>query len=169
MVALLLISAKVCVSQSPSKTSSSTQERPDLSGEWLMDSTRSNLGKEFHNYFLTIVHHGPEISFSERYWHGKSEVREELIYYTDERADIDPKMGHNDQTETRWVGNKLVHQRTGYLKLWHLVPPNSKKIYFVSLEEWSLSDDRQTLTRTITRDGGRSSKAGSKAVFSRVK
>jgi len=165
LVAFLLISAGICFSQSPPKASSSPQERPDLNGEWVMDSTLSKMGKEFHDYFLTIVHRGPEISFSEHYWNGKREVREELIYYTDERADIDPKMGHNDRTETRWVGKKLVHQRIGYIKLWFLVPPRSDKVEFASREEWSLSDDRQTLTRTITHDRGR----GSKVVFTRVK
>lgn len=168
LVAFLLIFAEVCFSQSPPKTSAAPQERPDLNGEWVMDPTRSKMGRDLHDYFLTIVHRGPEISFSEHYWHGKREVREELIYYTDKRADIDPKMGHTARTETRWVGNKLVHQRTSYMKIWILVPPHSNKVEFVSLEEWSLSDDRQTLTRTIT-GGDRDSGRRSTAVFTRVK
>lgn len=168
MVVFVLLSAGICFSQSPPKTSSAPPERPDLNGEWVMDPKRSKMGKEVHDYFLTIVHRGPEISFSERYRHGESEVREELIYYTDERADIDPRMGHTARTETRWVGNKLVHQRTSYTKIWIVVPPHSNKVEFVSLEEWSLSDDRQTLTRTIT-GGGRDSSRRSTAVFTRVK
>ncbi len=137
LVALLLISAGICFSQSPPKASSSPQERPDLNGEWVMDSTRSKMGKGVHDYFLTIVHRGPEISFSEHYWHGKREVREELIYYTDERADIDPKMGHNDRVETRWVGKKLVHQR-GFAPKVRIPPTAVGGSFRPNLQHWVL-------------------------------
>ncbi len=133
---------------------------PNLSGEWSLDPSRSNLEKEIHDYSLTVVQHGSEIHFAKRYWRRKREVKEESTYYTDGRADIDPKMGINSKLETRWRGQKLVHKATTALNL-----SQSFDHQFVTYEEWTISNDGETLTRTTTTEAG---SLLSRAVFKRV-
>ncbi|MDX6289913.1 MAG: hypothetical protein QOH42_1712 [Blastocatellia bacterium] len=153
----LLTAATVCLAQS---SKPSTKVRPDLSGTWILDGSRSNLGSDITDYVLTIVHREPEIRFSKRYKRGKREIKEESIYHTDGRPEFGPMQGSNDsQPETRWRDNKLVRKsvigpRTG--------PVNFE---FVVYEEWAISPDSQTLTRTVTSTGP--SVVKSKAVFTR--
>jgi hypothetical protein len=155
----LLIGTTVCVAQGNNQKSRD-KVRPDLSGTWVLDKSRSNLGSDITDYVLTIVHREPEIRFSKRYKRGKREIREELIYHTDGRPEFSPMQGSNDsQPETRWRDNKLVRKsvtgpRTG--------PVNFE---FVTYEEWVISPDSQTLTRTVTSTGPGLLK--SKAVFTR--
>jgi hypothetical protein len=136
---------------------------PDLSGKWVLDRTRSNLDKEIHDYSLDIIHDASEIRFSKRYWRGKHEIKEEVVVHTDGRFDVDPSLGINGQSETRWRGQNLIRKVTTSLGPANGFPVNLK---LVTLEEWTISSDRQTLTRTITRDSG---ERISKAVFSRIR
>jgi hypothetical protein len=136
---------------------------PDLSGKWVLDRTRSNLDKEIHDYSLDVIHDASEIRFSKKYWRGKREIKEEVVVHTDGRFDVDPSLGVNGQSETRWRGQNLIRKITTSLGPANGYPVNLK---FVTFEEWVISGDRQTLTRTITRD---TEERISKAVFSRVR
>src|SRR5882762_4872439 len=82
---------------------------PNLTGTWLLDNSKSNLGSQVREYVLTIVHREPEIRFSKKYKRGKQEIKEEAVYYTDGRPAFGTHQGVNDPLpETRWRGQKLV-------------------------------------------------------------
>ncbi len=137
---------------------------PDLSGTWILNPAKSNLGSEITDYVLTIVHNEPEIRFSKKYKRGKHEISEDTVYYTDGRPQFGVGQAANDPTpETRWRGQKLVRRTVARAR-------GSVQLEFVNYEEWSLSSDKQTLTRKMTTSGPGLS-AGifieSRAVFTR--
>lgn len=138
---------------------------PDLSGTWVLDTSRSNLGSELKDYTLTIVHREPEIRFSKKYKRGKREIREESVYYTDGRPEFGNNQSVNDPLpETRWRGQKLIRRSVTRAH-------GSIDVQFVTYEEWSISADKQTLTRTTETSGPVLSGgifAKSKAVFTRL-
>ena len=158
----LIFVALASVGQARQGKSKPVQSEPsNLSGEWALDPNRSKLDKEIHDYSLTIVQQESEIRFSKRYWRGKREIKEQATYHTDGRADVDSRMGINDRLETRWRGKKLVRKISSGLN-----GSQSFNLQFVTYEEWVISDDQQTLTRTITSAAGN---LLSQAVFLRVR
>ena len=160
--ACLIFVTLASVGQARQDKSKPVQSEPsNLSGEWILDPNRSKLGKEIHDYSMTIVQQESEIRFSKRYWRGKREFKEQASYHTDGRPDVDSRMGINDRLETRWRGKKLVHKITTGLN-----GSQSFNLQFVTYEEWVISDDQQTLTRTITSEAGSQL---SQAVFFRVR
>jgi len=161
MACLVLVALAAVGHAGQDKSKTVQSEPPNLSGEWILDANRSKLDKEVHDYSLTIVHQESEIRFSKRYWRGKREIKEQATYHTDGRADVDSRMGINDRLETRWRGKKLVHKITSGLN-----GSQSFNLQFVTYEEWVLSDDQQTLTRTNTTEAG---SLLARAVFNRVR
>ena len=162
-ITICLLLVIITLSQAQQTKSRSTQPAvPDLTGQWVLDRARSNLDKDIHDYSLDVIDHQSEIKFSKDYWRGKHEIKEVVVLHLDGRADIDPSLGVSGQSETRWQGQKLVRKVTNGLSPASGYPVNLQIVMF---EEWVISTDRQTLTRTITRDGG---DRLSKAVFTRV-
>ena len=137
---------------------------PDLTGTWILDPAKSNLGSEITDYVLTIAHNEPEIRFSKKFKRGKREISEEAVYYTDGRPQFgDGQTPNGPLPEIRWRGQKLVRRTVTR-------PRGSFELEFVNYEEWSLSSDKQTLTRKMTTSGP-GLRAGvfieSRAVFNR--
>lgn len=163
LIAVCLLFTALASGQAQQGKSSPVQTVPtNLNGEWILDPHRSKLDKEIHDFSLTIVQSESEIRFSKRYWRGKREIKEQAIYHTDGRPDIVPKMGINDRFETRWQGKKLVHKVTSGISQNVGFPAN---LHFIVYEEWVISDDQQTLSRTMTSEAG---SLLSVAVFNRV-
>jgi len=137
---------------------------PNLSGTWVLDPSKSNPRSEIKDYVLTIVHNEPEIQFSKKFKRGKREISEETVYYTDGRPQFgDGQTPNGTLPEIRWRGQKLVRRTVTR-------PRGSFELEFVNYEEWSLSADKQTLTRKMTTSGP-GLRAGvfieSRAVFTR--
>ena len=158
----LLVIAVASGQAQQSKAKPAQPEVPNLGGEWVLDPARSQLDKEIHDFTLTVIQNASEIRFSKRYWRGKREIKEAVVVHTDGRSDVDPGVGINAESETRWQGQRLIRKITSGLSPASGYPVNLK---FVTFEEWIISSDQQTLTRTITRDTG---ERISRAMFSRV-
>jgi len=138
---------------------------PNLSGTWVLDPSKSNPRSEIKDYVLTIVHNEPEIQFSRKFKQGKREITAQEVYYTDGRPQFAAHQGVNDPIpETRWRGQKLTRRTVTRAR-------GSIQLEFVNYEEWTISPDKQTLTRTMSTSGPGLS-AGifikSKAVFKRL-
>ena len=148
---LLLPMATLCLAQSQPSQKQSQQVGPDLSGVWLLDESRSNVGSgkdRVSEYVLTIVHREPEIRMTKKYKRSGRQFTEELIYYTDGRPEL--KGGRLDsQSTTRWRGGKLVSTSRALPAGMRTDPP----LEVITTDEWELSKNGQTLTRTIITTG----------------
>ena len=163
-VFLLCLVFGVSVAQTTS--GSKTKTIPDLSSGWALDESRSEIDSRLRNkeddYVLTIVHKEPEIRLTKTYQHG-SKKTEESIYYTDGRPEFHSRTGKNSEPVTRWRGDKLVRKS--------VTAPfgprmGSFPVETVMIEEFQLSVDGKTLTRTITHSGAFTAKL--RYVFTRV-
>ena len=156
----LLLVCGSCVGQV--RDDSKTKTRPNLSGVWALDVSRSKIRNKVVDYVITIVHQEPEVRMTKKY---KQEGREHLVevsYYTDGTPEFNSQKGHRDpEPVTRWQRNKLVRRSTVRPPGIQTFPPRE----IVTTEEWELSPDGKTLTRTITTSGVVASKL--KYVFSR--
>ena len=146
---------------------SKTKTLPDLSGVWALDESRSEidprLTDKVQDYVLTIVHKEPEIRLTKTYQQYGSKKTEESIYYTDGRPEYHSRTGKNSEPVTRWRGNKLVRKS--------VTAPfgprmGSFPVETVMIEEFQLSADGKTLSRTITHSGAFTAKL--RYVFTRI-
>ena len=149
----LLFAVSVCLAQSDGNKSNK-KTRPNLSGIWMLDYSRSSLDpamrKKVVDYVLTVDHHEPEIRITRKYKEGGREYSEERVYYTDGRAELSSRAGmRSPEPITRWQGEKLVRKTTFTPNGVQKSPP----LEVVTIEEWKLSPDGNTLTRTTTTSG----------------
>jgi hypothetical protein len=136
------------------QTTDKSKIRPDLSGVWALDDSRSNINagvkEKISDYVLTIAHHEPEIRMTKTYKEGGRERSEETIYYTDGRAESNSVKGKNSEPVTRWQGSRLVRRSSTTAKG---APQTFPPIEVVTTETWELSPDTKTLTRTVKSSG----------------
>lgn len=160
----IAIAPGLCFAQNRDKKSGQSP-KPNFSGAWVLDEAKSTSssgkGNRITNYNLNIEHHEPEIRFSKKFKQDGREVTEEVVYYTDGRPEFSSRKGGRDsEPVTRWRGQKLVRRSVKE-------STGSFKMRFETLEEWVLSDDGQSLTRTVLNTGlGMTTK--SKDVFNRL-
>ena len=150
--------AAVCFGQKPT-----SRQKPDFTGTWVLEESQSNLDGAISDYVLTVIHREPEIRMTRQYRRGKKQITEKIVYYTDGKAEINPNRRPGDPTpETKWQGMKLVRRAVSR-------PAGSGSLHleFITREQWSLSDDRQTLTRSLEMTMGSSLISKTKAVFKR--
>ena len=138
------------------QTKSVSKTKPDLSGIWTLDESRSKvdtrLTDKLQDYVLTIIHKEPEIRITRSYKQDGRNHTEESIYYTDGRPEFNSRTGRKDsEPVTRWRGQKLVRRTVAKLtgNIRETFPP----LEAVTTEEWELSADGKTLTRTVTLTG----------------
>jgi len=165
----VLLAVTVCVAQKD-RTKSDSKAKPNLSGTWVLDASRSTTGfgkDKITDYVLTIAHHEPEIKMSKKYTQGSREIVDEVVYYTDGRPEYSSLTGRVDsEPVTRWRGRKLVRRSAPGPTV---TAARSSNLPFnvVTVEEWELSRDGETLTRTISTNGGIAFSFRSKYVFIR--
>lgn len=139
-----------------------TESKPDLSGTWLLDRSKSNFSKSSKTPSkpetpLKIVHRDPELKINRAFDVSGQAVMRDLIYYTDGRGETNPagifltdgrtnldaadREKDLTKSKTRWSGNKLLIRSIlrsflgGHLFEYELV------------ETWKLSSDGKTLTQ----------------------
>lgn len=134
------------------------KSRPDLTGTWLLDPSRSNVGpSRTPDRPLKITHHDPELKITRLVEHNGQVTGQDLVYYTDGRGetnqttmflststDTNPQGHDKDVTKskTSWSGNKLVTRSS--LRS----PIAGRVLQFDIIDEWKLSQDGKTLTQT---------------------
>lgn len=136
----VLMAATACFAQAGTERSDK-QTEPDLSGTWILDKAKSQK-VEAEQFTLVIVQFGPEIKITEKSLNGGRESLNEIIYYTDGRSDLDTSEGDRYQKiKIRWKGNTLLKENN-YIT-------TGARFEMVLTEEWKLSKDKKSLTRTI--------------------
>ena len=134
---LILFCAALTVSQN--------KPRPNLSGSWIVDSTKSEKTNNFiedSENSITIEQNDPEIKFTSKL--GSLSIP--VVHYTDGRGETfkSQRTGGSIQSKTKWDGDKLVIHYVGG----GIVGLTGARNVNV-IEEWKLSKDGQTLTKKI--------------------
>lgn len=108
---------------------------PDLSGTWILVSSKSNFEKQKDttDYTVTIIQREPEIKFVKKYKLKGVDGVEQWSYYTDGRP-----QGFEVKVETHWRGRKLFTSM------------NPSGVNMANEDEWELSKDGSLLTRIVT-------------------
>lgn len=141
MLALwMFISVTVCFAQTE-RQGANQLTRPDLGGTWILDKSKSPK-VDADKFTLVIVHREPEIKITEKLSKDGRELIKETVHYTDGRSDSNVAKGkHYSNVKIRWQGKALVfenaHTTTG------------TRVEIVTREEWKLSHDNKSLTRTV--------------------
>ena len=116
------------------------QAHPNLSGTWVLVPAKSSFGtdqRDTTDYTVTVTQQEPEITFTVKYkLKGVDQVRQ-WSCYTDGRPVKTPVK--DLEITTRWRGRKL-HSRS------HLTAPIDR----LEEDEWELSNDGLSLTRTVS-------------------
>ncbi len=107
-IGLLLLAAGCACTQAQVKS------KPNLSGTWIVDATRSektNNPLEDSETSVTIQHNDPEIKLVRTL----AAFTLTSTYFSDGRGETykDPASGHELKSKTKWDGDKLVTRYTG--------------------------------------------------------
>ena len=157
---LLVLAAMLCSLTASGAAQESTVERkgdkPDLSGTWVWDKTRSNAEavKRYGERGITLVvsHHDPELRVTRKTGTGDGERLHEAVYYTDGRGERNggERDGQATDSKTGWKGDKI--QRKYYFDMtMHGVRGGATKDARIEItDEWEVSKDGKHLTLTTT-------------------
>jgi hypothetical protein len=155
---LLIISASWCHAQD-NKTSK--QQKPNFSGTWELDQTRSNNTPLTATITWTITHSEPEIRILQKTKLRGEETTRQFKYYTDANGEVNPLQLQYQvlyegvesrdypltriQSKTKWDGNKL---KTRYSVL---VKNQPRKLDSINVEEvWEMLADGKTIIHTTS-------------------
>jgi len=130
--------------------------KPDLSGTWAFDRTRSNVApRSVANAEIKISHHDPELKISTTITINGNAQQRELTYFSDGRGETNPatqwisnrpdgNVPHPAETKskTKWIGDRIVTRTT--LRKMEGIHMVEEEI----VDEWKLSADGKTLTHT---------------------
>lgn len=146
----IVLGAASCLAQSNLKKPP-REDKPDLSGVWVLDISRGNFDKFNHELAkggitLIVSEHEPEIKITRKFRVEGKERTQELIYYTDGRGETNPAMtiDYLIKSKTNWDGRKLVSRST------NSTMTRGHRIHVDTVERWELSTDGQTLIHTTS-------------------
>jgi hypothetical protein len=155
-VTLLLIClaawVAVCFGQS-----NKTRTQPDFSGIWEFDASHSNVAKSKNTppERIKITHHDPELTIRRKISINGVQEERDLTYYTDGRGETNPTTARvttnpgsesyrpaETKSKTTWSKNKVVTRSVSQTF-------GSGAVFeFEIVDEWRLSSDGKTLTKT---------------------
>jgi len=110
--ATLLLLACVPYFAANARTSHQKQARPNLSGTWTMEQSKTK--ESILNppeLTLIIAHQEPEIRIKRRFTLGGRQQEQDLIYYTDRRGESNVTLGggkNKSDSRTKWERDRLV-------------------------------------------------------------
>lgn len=136
----VLITAASCFAQADTERADK-QALPGLSGTWVLDKSKSPK-VDADEFTLVIVHREPQIKITEKSVKDGRELINESIHYTDGRSDSDTGDGDRYQkVKIRWKENTLIKE--------NIYTTTGARLEMITTEEWKLSKDNKTLTRTV--------------------
>jgi len=149
----ILSLAAWCVAQDGKGKTPAT--RPDFSGNWVLDHSKSSLGpleRPLANAEVTLViaHKEPELKISRKASVNGREQSQILTYYSDARGETNPAVFGSAEvkTKTKWDKIKLVSDASTTINT-----PRGDAIHIDTSEKRELSADGNTLTITVSISG----------------
>jgi hypothetical protein len=156
------------------KVKNNQQDKPNLSGTWQIDKSKSKVTKDNPimkggMVFLTITHDETEVRIIQKTeLNGQERVRE-FLYYTDGRGENNPTanlylsfyQGNENpnspsprriESKSKWKDNKLKIKYSLIMRI-----PDGAQIKIGVEEEWAISPDGKTLTQTTSLSSNNSS------------
>lgn len=159
----------------------SNQPKPDFTGTWELDpsrSTNSEGSRGKRSVRLMISHKEPELKIMRRANNNGKEFNNDSVFYTDNRGESNiaifqgalgitggsegPAENEELKSKTKWDGNKLVSRSTVRFVV------SGYSVFLNVTEKRELSADGKTLTITITFNAPAGSGGMTKEVFTRV-
>lgn len=151
------------------RTKSSTA-RPDFSGNWILDHSKSSLGpleRVLANAEVTLViaHKEPELKISRKASVNGREQSQILTYYSDARGETNPAVFGSAEmkTKTKWDKSKLVSDASTSINT-----RRGDTIHIDTSERREISSDGNTLTITVSISGAPQGLQVIKQVYSRA-
>jgi hypothetical protein len=124
----------------------SAHEAPDLSGIWMLEMSKSNLGSLKNNLLydsltLDISCHGAKLAIIRKQTKDKHERVQQLAYFIDGRGEKNPNFTGTGtiKSKTKWEGALLVSD--GDMS----TPTGGDTIVQTMAERWEISPDGKTL------------------------
>lgn len=136
---------------------STKDSKPDLSGTWEFDAARSNVAKSKKSApeQIKITHHDPELTIHRKVSIDGVQEERHLTYYTDGRGETNPTTAwvttnpgseswrpNETKSKTAWSKNKVVTRSVSQTF------GGGAVFEFEIVDEWRLSSDGKTLTKT---------------------
>jgi hypothetical protein len=159
----------------------SSQNKPDLTGTWELDQSKSKSDRgsiPYGSVRLIITHTEPELKIMRRGNANGKNYDNDSIFYTDNRGETntsvfqtalniggarqDPPKSDELESKTKWEGNKLVSQSS----ITYVVSGYSFIVNQTVSRE--LSTDGKILTITTTMNSAAGGRGMIKEVFNRV-
>jgi len=147
--------------------------KPDLSGTWAFDKSKSKLGMLERTPLanaevtLVIVHKDPELKVTQKGSLNGQTSSLDLVYYSDGRGETNPPMfgSREVKSKTKWDGNKLVSKSSTQIPLGRGAAGD---VAFIDVSvKRELSEDGKTLIITTSTSGPRGTEV-IKQVFNRA-
>ena len=146
---ILCLCVAACLSGvSSAQVGEGSEQRPDMTGTWVLDRSKSNYGDargrdiSKADSTLVIEHRGSELRIAKTVVLKGQQETKQYAFYTDGRGESNP-MAYGPgrfETRTKWEGDTVVaHANSG----------NGTEM----TQKWRLSADGQTLTHTTTGGG----------------
>lgn len=139
-----------------------------LNGTWALDKARSGAGGglrvQFADAVMTIVQTEREIRTTTRIKNNGKETVEDATYYLDGRKE---KTSNGGEVKTKWTGKKLVITTKSVIRALTIGGTHPE---MQTKEEWEVSKDGNTLTRTLSGSAslGMPAPPKSRFVYSRI-
>jgi hypothetical protein len=125
------------------KEKSNKKEKPDFSGTWILDKSKSK--KPSYDLTLTVAHREPELKITSVFESRGEKKTQEQVYYTDGRRLSDFKeYSGNVSQEMYWLGSNIILKSSSAFRLGGRGNRETETI-----EEWEISKDGNFLTVTI--------------------
>jgi len=126
--------------------------KPDFSGNWTLDKSKSDLG-QFARGNLANASMSMSVTYKEPEWkmvrhidaNGQN-IAQNYTYYTDGRGETNPGLLGSAQvkSKTKWEGTKLVSRSSTAITM-----RNGENLYIETTEKRELSADGKTMTITL--------------------
>jgi hypothetical protein len=150
-------------------TQNAVKPKPDLTGTWLLDTAKSNVGSSVTSgQPIKITHHDPEFRITRMVESNGRVAGQDFFYYTDGRGEtnrmVNSLRAHSYlyperdnkvaiRSKTTWTGNKLITRMRSPVRS----VIGKQMLEFEIIDEWKLSTDGKTLTQTsrvVSREDG---------------
>ena len=135
--------------------------KPDFSGTWVFDKSKSKLGQlertPLANAAVTLViaHKDPELKITQKASLNGQDRTLDLVYYSDGRGETNPPLlgSREVKSKTKWDGNKLASKSTTQIDMGR--GGYGDTAFIDTSVKRELSEDGKTLTITTSTSGPR--------------